>query len=55
MMMCVSTVTYNLNFNGKEIAPITPYRGLRRDDLLSPYLFILYAGNVCVVLISGDE
>lgn len=29
MMMCVTSVSYMVNFNGTEVGPIVPTRGLR--------------------------
>lgn len=30
VMLCVTTVSYSINFNGSQVGPITPRRGLRQ-------------------------
>ena len=53
MMMCVTSVSYSISFQGSNIGPIIPSRGLRQGDPLSPYLFLLCVEGLSLSLKSA--
>ncbi|XP_031101846.1 uncharacterized protein LOC116005747 [Ipomoea triloba] len=50
IMLCVSTVRYEILVNGQPVGAVTPTRGIRQGDPLSPYLFIICAEGLSMLL-----
>lgn len=55
IMHCVTTVRYKILINGVPSEQIIPTRGLRQGDPLSPYLFILCAEGLSLLLLNAEE
>ena len=54
-MCCVSTPSFSVCVNGKAYGTILPTRGLRQEDHLSPYLFLLCAEGFLALLAKSKE
>ncbi|XP_071938995.1 uncharacterized protein [Coffea arabica] len=50
IISCISSVTYSFNINGEHKELITPSRGIRQGDPLSPYLFLLCSEGLSSLL-----
>jgi uncharacterized Zn-binding protein involved in type VI secretion len=54
VMQCVTTVTYSILVNGIPTETITPSRGIRQGDPLSPYLFLLCAECLSSLIANAE-
>ncbi|XVF71960.1 hypothetical protein PTKIN_Ptkin12aG0082200 [Pterospermum kingtungense] len=54
VMGCVRTVTYSVVVNGQARCFITPSRGLKQGDPLSPYLFLLCVEGLSALLAQAE-
>lgn len=55
IQQCVGTVAYNLLLNGQRVGRVNPQRGLRQGDPLSPFLFILCANCLSIMLQKAEN
>ena len=55
IMKCVSTVEYRVRINDEETESFKPTRGLRQDDPLSPYLFLLCTEGLTSLLAHAKK
>ena len=55
IMECITTVTYSILVNGEPKGLITPTRGLRQGDPLSPYLFLFCVEGLNAILNQASE
>ncbi|XP_027126082.2 uncharacterized protein [Coffea arabica] len=52
---CLSSVTYSFNCNGESKGFVTPERGIRQGDPLSPYLFLICSEGFSNPLKKAEE
>ena len=55
VMTCVTTTSFSILLNGKPYGNVLPSRGIRQEDPLSPYLFLLCAEDFTSLLAKAEN
>ena len=54
VMSCVTTPSFSILVNGKPYVMVHPSRGIRQEDPLSPYLFLLCAEGFTALFAKAE-
>uniref|UniRef100_A0A803P6S5 Reverse transcriptase domain-containing protein n=1 Tax=Cannabis sativa TaxID=3483 RepID=A0A803P6S5_CANSA len=55
IMRCISTSSFSFSLNGEAVGHVTPHRGLRQDDPLSLYLFLICSEGLSRFLQAEEQ
>lgn len=54
VMRCITTVSYSILINAQLDAIMKPKRGIKKGDLISPYLYLLCAEGISALLTKAE-